>query len=161
MNNRGFAERARLGKSRWYGGGLITFLATGEQTQGQFALFEATVRRGEEVPFHTHSREDESFYVLAGEMTCHIGDQMFSARSGDFLFLPRNIKHSWKAESETLTFLVLITPAGFEQSFLEFSKPAGSLTLPPVSEAGPPEEFMQRLIQRENELGVVYDFQRE
>ena len=161
MTVNGFVALPDPNRARWYGGGLLVFLTTGAETKGQFALFEALVPGGEEVPFHTHAREDESFYILDGEITCRIGEATLRAKAGQFLFLPRTVRHSWRAESATLRFLVLITPAGFEQSFLEFSEPAPTLTLPPVSGEGPPREWLDRLIKRENDLGVVYDFQRE
>ena len=54
--NRG---RQSLDHSVWYNGSLMTFLATGEDTHGQFALIEAVARRGNVPPPHIHHREDE------------------------------------------------------------------------------------------------------
>src|SRR5215468_11157195 len=54
--------------SVWYNGALMTFLATGEDTHGQFALIEAVGRRGSDAPTHIHHREDEIFYILEGEV---------------------------------------------------------------------------------------------
>lgn len=155
----GFKDRARIENSRWYGSALISLLATGAQTNHIYALFEGMTRSGEEVPFHTHSREDESFYLLDGEITFHIDEQTMHAKAGDFVFLPRNIRHSWKSDTDA-HFLVLVTPAGFEGSFVEFSEPAPSMSLPPLQEGPPPEEYLQALLSRENELGVFYDFQQ-
>ena len=61
--------RQSLDRSVWYSGSLFTFLATGEETQGQFALIEVVARKGNAPPPHLHHREDETFYVLEGEMT--------------------------------------------------------------------------------------------
>jgi quercetin dioxygenase-like cupin family protein len=156
----GYLERARTENSYWYGTALVSMLATSAQTGGSFALLEGMTHPGEEVPFHTHSREDESLYLLSGEMTFHIGEITLQARAGDFVFLPRNVQHSWRSNSEA-RFLVLIIPGGFEASFIEYSQPAPVVALPPPPEQPPDETDFQALIERENELGVFYDFQLE
>jgi quercetin dioxygenase-like cupin family protein len=155
----GFMERAGLENSLWYGSALISLLATGAQTQGAFAVLEGQARAGEDVPFHTHTHEDECFYMLDGEMTFRVGDQAIRAQAGDFIFLPRRMRHAWTSETNT-RFLVTITPAGFETSFIEFSQPAEKVELPAPSDEPPPAEFLQALLARENELGVFYDFQQ-
>ena len=48
-------------------GDIYRFLATGEETGGQYALLEAVVLPGGGPPPHIHSREDETFYVQEGE----------------------------------------------------------------------------------------------
>ena len=66
--------RKSLDRSVWYSGWLLTFLATAEETRGQCALIEATTRKGNVPPRHIHHREEESFYVLEGEMNVTVGD---------------------------------------------------------------------------------------
>jgi quercetin dioxygenase-like cupin family protein len=159
VDRRGFVEHARRENSLWYGAALISLLATGEQTNGIFSVLEGRTGRGEDVPFHTHSHEDESFYLLEGEMTFRIGAQTLQAKAGDFVFLPRRIGHAWTSNTDA-RFLVVISPAGFEKSFVEFSEPAANMALPALPEGPPSEEFLQALVARENELGVFYDFQQ-
>lgn len=156
-----FTETPGTSNSRWFMGALLTFLATGEQTGGQISLFEATVRKDYEVPPHTHSREDESFYVLEGELVCEIGDETYSAKAGAFVFLPRNVQHSWRALTEPTRFLVLIYPADIEKVFLTFSEPAPASELPPVTQGPPDEALMERIVAMDNEYGAVYAFQTE
>src|SRR5215469_3633088 len=67
--------RQSLDRSVWYNGSLMTFLATGEETQGKFALIEAVSRKGNDPPPHTHRREEEIFYVLEGEVAFLVGDR--------------------------------------------------------------------------------------
>ena len=67
--------RQSLDRSVWYNGSLMTFLATGEDTHGQFALIEAVARKGNVPPPHIHHREDETFYVLEGEVVVSVGDR--------------------------------------------------------------------------------------
>lgn len=56
-------------------GDVYRFLATGEETNGKYALFEALVGPGGGPPPHVHSREEEGFYVLEGEITFQVGDK--------------------------------------------------------------------------------------
>ena len=126
--------RQSLERSVWYSGWLLTFLATGEDTRGQFALQEQVGRKGNVPPPHIHHREDETFYVLEGEMTFSIGDRTIKATPGTMVFAPRDIVHSFTIDSEQVRILVLNTPAGVEGFFKECSVPAPSMTLPPPAE---------------------------
>src|SRR5215469_8975660 len=72
----GFSHgRQSLDRSVWYNGSLMTFLATGEEMQGKFALIEAVSRKVNDPPPHTHRREDEIFYVLEGEVVASMSDR--------------------------------------------------------------------------------------
>lgn len=55
-------------------GDVYRFLATGEETDGKYATFEAIVPPGSGPPPHIHSREEEGFYVLEREVMYSIGD---------------------------------------------------------------------------------------
>ena len=104
--------RQSLEQSFWYSGWLLTFLATGQDTQGQFALQEQVGRKGNVPPPHIHYREDEVFYVQEGEMTFSIGDQTIKATPGTMVFAPRDVVHSFTIDSEQVRILVMNTPAG-------------------------------------------------
>src|SRR5262245_61567134 len=79
-------------------GDVYRFLATGEDTNGKYALFEAFVSPGGPPP-HVHSREEEGFYVLEGEITFTIGDKRLVASAGMFANMPVGPPHSFKNES--------------------------------------------------------------
>ncbi len=68
----------RVGKSLCYDGGLATFKVTGGQTAGGFLLFEALMPRGKATPLHLET-EEETFYVLEGEVLLHIDGKEFLA----------------------------------------------------------------------------------
>src|SRR5215472_14385862 len=76
-----------LYRSVWYSGWLLTFLATAEETGGQFALIEATARKGNVPPRHIHRWEEETFYVLEGETNVTVGDRTFIATPGTLVCL--------------------------------------------------------------------------
>ena len=126
--------RKSLAQSVWYAGWLTAFLATGEDTQGQFALLEQVTRKWNVPPRHIHHREDETFYVVEGEMTFSVGEQTIKATPGTMVFAPRDIPHSFTIDSDQVRILVLVTPAGMEGFFRECSVPAPAMTLPPPAE---------------------------
>jgi quercetin dioxygenase-like cupin family protein len=119
-------------------GDVYRFLATGEDTGGQYALWEAVVPPGGGPPPHAHSREEEGFYVLEGEITFTVGEQRLVAGAGTFANLPVGTPHSFKNEGgRPAKMLISVAPAGLEQMFFEFGVPLpeGSTTaLPPTKE---------------------------
>jgi len=151
----GFSRgRQSLDHSVWYNGSLMTFLATGEDTHGRFALIEAVARRGNAPPPHIHHREDEIFYVLEGEIVVSVGDRTIKGTAGTMVFLPRDVRHSFTIESEQSRMLILLTPAGLEGWFKEFSMPAPSMTLPPADE--PEYRDVQRMLEAAPRYGIEF-----
>jgi len=146
--------RRSLDRSVWYSGWLLTLLATAEETRGQFALIEATARKGNVPPRHVHHREEETFYVLEGEMNVTVGDRTFKATPGTLVCLPRDVAHSFAIESEQLRTLILLTPAGLEGFFKEFSVPAPAMTLPPANE--PAYGEVQRMLEAAPRYGLEF-----
>jgi len=101
-------------------GDVYRFLATGEETNGKYALWEAIVPPGEGPPPHVHSREEEGFYILEGEITLFIGDQRLIVSAGMFANMPVGTLHSFKNETDRpARMLISVAPAGLEQMFFE------------------------------------------
>ena len=146
--------RQSLDRSVWYNGSLMTFLATGEDTHGQFALIEAVARRGNVPPPHIHHREDEIFYILEGEIVVSVGDRTIKGTAGTMVFLPRDVPHSFTIESEQSRMLILLTPAGLEGWFKEFSVPAPAMTLPPAGE--PEYRELQSMLEAAPRYGIEF-----
>ena len=146
--------RQSLDRSVWYNGWLMTFLATGEETHGQFALIEAVGRRGNVPPPHIHHREDEIFYVLEGEIVVSVGDRTIKGTAGTIVFLPRDVRHSFTIESEQSRMLILLIPAGLEGWFKEFSVPAPAMTLPPADE--PEYREVQSMLEAAPRYGLEF-----
>jgi quercetin dioxygenase-like cupin family protein len=136
MNEQGVAERVfglekGEGNARWWGGGLATIKATGEETGGLYSIVEVLEPQGARAPLHLHRKEDEAFYVLEGEMTFRIGEQTLRARPGSFVFGPKDVPHTYTVDTGPAKLLFLLSPPGFEGLVKAISKPAKSLTLPP------------------------------
>ena len=108
-------------------GDVYRFLATGEETGGKYAMWEAIVPPGGGPPPHIHSREEESFYILEGEISFLIGDQRIVATAGMFANMPVGCLHSFKNESgKPAKMLISVSPAGLEQMFFEVGLPVES-----------------------------------
>ncbi|MGH3145272.1 MAG: cupin domain-containing protein [Rubrobacter sp.] len=137
-----YSRRLEAGTGFWSMGMLGCWLAEGKDTDGSFALAEGLVPRGAEPPPHTHTREDEAFYILEGEMSVRVGGKTIEAKSGDLVYLPRGIEHTFEPKTPTVRALFLITPAGLEEAFKHLSETARGLTLPPPPEEPPDVERM-------------------
>jgi quercetin dioxygenase-like cupin family protein len=122
----------------WFLGALSQLRVSGEQTGGAFALADHLARRGNASPVHVHDRDDETFFVLDGELRVFVGEEEHTAGPGTVAVLPRCVRHAYAVTSATARFLTLHTPAGFEQFATEVGEPARALTLPPPP-AGPPD----------------------
>jgi quercetin dioxygenase-like cupin family protein len=119
-------------------GDVYRFLATGEDTNGKYALWEAIVPPGGGPPPHVHSREEEGFYILEGEITLHIGDERIVASAGMFANMPVGTPHSFKNETtKPARMLISVAPAGLEKMFFEFGIPVvqGATSAPPPTKA--------------------------
>ena len=92
----------------------IRMLVDGSRTGDQLALLEIHGSAGRGIVRHIHELEDEVVYVLEGELTFFIGEEVHRARPGSCLVLPRGIEHSYVVESGLARLLVAVTPAGLE-----------------------------------------------
>jgi quercetin dioxygenase-like cupin family protein len=105
-------------------GDVYRFLATGQETNGKYALFEALVGPGGGPPPHVHSREEEGFYVLEGEITFTVNEERIVAKAGTFANMPVGTPHSFKNEGDRpARMLISVAPAGLEQMFFEVGVP--------------------------------------
>ncbi len=101
-------------------------------TVGDLAVFEQTglTPKGGP-PLHIHPLQDEWFYVVEGEYHFQVGEDKYSMKAGDTIFLPRNIKHAFIQLSEKGKMIVSYLPAGKMEAFF---KVTDSWTSPPSQE---------------------------
>ena len=120
------------GRSFWLLGELYKAKALGEDTGGAFAFVEATTPPGAGPPPHVHRNEDETFWVLEGELEFMVADGTVSAPAGSFVYAPRGIPHTYRNVGTTPSrYVVMIQPAGLEKFFEEVSEPAEDPSAPP------------------------------
>jgi quercetin dioxygenase-like cupin family protein len=119
-------------------GDVYRFLATGQDTNGKYTLFEAVVGPGGGPPPHVHSREEEGFYVLEGEITFTVNGERVVAKAGTFANMPVGTPHSFKNEGDRpARMLISLAPAGLEQMFFEVGVPlaeGATTALPPTKD---------------------------
>jgi mannose-6-phosphate isomerase-like protein (cupin superfamily) len=126
-----------VGERIWFTTNLMTVKATAETTGGAYGLLEAVAPAGSGPPLHVHHREDESFWILDGVLTVVCGDDTVTAGPGSYVFLPRDVPHTFVVEGETpARLLSMSTPGGLERYFAAVGRPAETEGLPP---AGPPD----------------------
>jgi quercetin dioxygenase-like cupin family protein len=127
MNNALHVTNAEMPRrSFWYGLNLVTIITYAAEANGAFSLVKNVMRKGFEPPLHMHTREDESNFILKGEIQFLVGDKTIHAKAGDYVHLPKNVPHTFQLLSDTAETLLVITPGGFEEMFIECSRPASA-----------------------------------
>lgn len=121
-------------------------LLRSEETQGNVSVIANVVPpRWDGPPLHHHAF-DESFYVLDGELTFQLGDELATAGPGAFVLAPAGAHHTLaNLNTDSASYLLICTPAGFERYFAKVEAeqagvgaPAWALEpAPPVSRVGP------------------------
>ncbi len=125
-------RKAGAGHTLAFAGDVYTFLATGEETDNKYALIDSTVFPGGGPPPHKHSREVESFYILQGEITFQVAEEVVKASAGDFLQVPIGVVHRFQNETENVgRMLILLAPAGLEKLFEAIGHPVADPSTPP------------------------------
>lgn len=130
------ARPAGTGRALDVLGAPYVLKATSAETGGRFCCIEQTTPAGSGVPPHTHTREDEAFYVLSGTMTfeCAGSEGPLRLGPGSFFFGPRGRQHSFRNETaEEARMLVFAVPGeGIESMFAEMDAAArDSGSVPP------------------------------
>jgi quercetin dioxygenase-like cupin family protein len=93
-------------------GRSIVLKLLGGATGDSIMVFEETIPAGTKSTLHLHHHSDEVAYVLSGEVTFKIGDEVMVGGPGAWAFMPRGVPHAWKSTgAETGHALFLYTPA--------------------------------------------------
>jgi quercetin dioxygenase-like cupin family protein len=122
------------GPAVWFLNQLVIIRAGGRQTANAFSLLEFVTPVGGGAPYHVHRADDETFYVLEGELEFISDERRTIGGPGTSVFLPRNIPHGFRVVGTSpARFLLFSAPAGFEEFVMEAGVPAASLTLPAPS----------------------------
>jgi mannose-6-phosphate isomerase-like protein (cupin superfamily) len=104
-------------------GMMVDLLLSGEDTQGVFSTYRISVDPESGPPLHVHRTNDETFYVLDGHFEVQAGDIIKRVAAGTYVFLPRDIPHSFRNVGTTTgTLLGISTPPGHERFFEEIGE---------------------------------------
>src|SRR5829696_6016758 len=121
---------------------------------GALGIVEGTISPGTLIPPHTHSREDECFYVLEGSVTFDHDGVEEQAAAGTYVIRPRGIPHAlWNSGNAVARVMVIHTPGAFVRMYDELGALSGRRDLDP--EARRQEEF--ELIGR---WGLTFHWER-
>ena len=125
---------------------VIDVKISGSDTDGGLAVFEQTsLSPGRGTPLHVHPAQDEVFYVLEGTYYFQVGDEKYTLKTGDSIFLPRQVPHAWTQVAERGKMIVMLQPAGKLEDF--FVSLAGM-------DRDPSKEELARLFA-DNQMQVV------
>ena len=127
---RAYKRSPALSNSTWYKGILCSQMAGTADNNGAFDTIVSKMRRGTEPPPHVHSREDEFFYMLSGEMTVYVDGEIFQLTAGECMYLPRRKPHAFLITSDEAHSIVTITPGGFFDAINKMNAPAERMDIP-------------------------------
>lgn len=105
---------------------------SGSDTENDLAVFEQTgLTPYGGPPLHIHPFQDEWFYIIEGEYLFQVGEDKYQMKSGDTIFLPRNVPHAFLQLTEKGKMIVSFLPAGKMEAFF---KATDKWTSPPTKE---------------------------
>ena len=92
-------------------------LLRSEQSGGHVSVIETAPAPGVAPPLHQH-RFDETFYVMKGELTFQLREEILRARPGELVFAPRGVPHTYANLNDVVARqLIVWRPGGFERYF--------------------------------------------
>lgn len=115
---RGYALKSGEGTHIDFRGTKMTVKVSEEQAEGVYSLIEMVHPPNVGPSSHIHPKGAEAFYVLEGEYTIQCGEDVYTAKAGDFVFIPKGLPHSYQSGANGGKVLV-ISPAGLEKYFAE------------------------------------------
>ncbi|UWU15481.1 cupin domain-containing protein [Rhizobium sullae] len=133
-------------------GVVMKRLLSGEQTAGQFCLFENNSGGNTRTPIHVHARDDETVYIIEGELTAVIGGEPRRLTAGESIFLPRSIPHQlMNMSGNPCRYILIGTPALFDR----FLEEAGRERQPDEVAEPPTPEEIERLREASPRFGIT------
>ena len=134
--------------------GLGSVCLSGRDTGGAYCLLEVSLAPGMAVPRHTHTREDEVYFVLAGELQATVGDETFVLQPGDTLLAPRDIPHELHNSGNTTNhYLLVFSPSGFEEFIMATAVPAPDNAVAPTE---PPAVAVRNVHELAASYGILF-----
>lgn len=118
-------------------GVLMKQVLGGADTNGSFSMFENSSAGSSQTPIHVHADDDETIYVIAGEMQAIIAGETSIVKAGQAAFLPRGVPHQlMNVSGEPSHYMLICTPSGFEGFLAEggHERKAGEEVKPPTGE---------------------------
>ena len=141
-------------KRYYFDVGLGSVCLSGIDTGGAYCLLEVALAPGMGVPRHMHTREDEAYFVLAGELEVTVGGRTFVLRPGDTLLAPRDIPHQLRNSGNIANhYLLVFSPSGFEEFMMATAVPAPDNAVAPTE---PPAVAVRNVRELAADYGIVF-----
>lgn len=103
-------------------GTKVRVLSTAATSVGA-STFEFLALPGWDTGSHLHSKIEEQFYVIDGEMELRAGDVLIQGRPGTFVSVPAGVAHAFANRGKVpARMLVVATPPGHERYFDELAE---------------------------------------
>jgi len=97
-------------------GNLYRIIASGQETGGRFSVMEAILKPGQGAPLHIHTREDEAFFVLEGEVAFYTTDSEIATQAEGFVSCPPNCIRGFRNNTSKISrMLILYSTSGVEE----------------------------------------------
>jgi quercetin dioxygenase-like cupin family protein len=128
----GYIRAANEGDAYDWRGARVVIKASGDDTFGQLGVMESTYPPGLSVPAHTHTGEDEMFYLLDGELRGFCDDDRWTATPGSFVFVPRDRPHGFVVTSDgPARALVIVGPSRLDRQVVANGTPVPGPSVTP------------------------------
>jgi quercetin dioxygenase-like cupin family protein len=135
--------------------GIGSVCLSGADTGGAYCLLEVGLAPGMSVPRHKHTREDEAYFVLVGELEVTVGDAVFILTPGDSLVAPRDIPHQLRNSGDVENhYLLVFAPSGFEEFLRVTAVPAPDNAAAPTK---PPAVTVQTVHELAADFGILFE----
>lgn len=128
------ASESRFGEKTLVGGKSPNNIKVSQKdTDSDLTVFEYIGNEKGGPPLHVHPNQDEIFFIVEGTYLFQVGEDKHTLTTGDTIFLPRTIPHTFAQLSEKGKMFFLFQPSGKMEDFFRV---LGSLTAPPTPEQG-------------------------
>lgn len=98
--------------------GPIRLCLRGDDSDDAFSLVDELIPPGYGPPLHVHPSFAEGFYVLEGELTFQLGDDIVAGAAGSWIYVPKDTPHTFaNLSGQRARALLICSPAGFERNF--------------------------------------------
>lgn len=133
----------------YWTGFLNIIRLSGKETGGAFSVVEERLAPGDGAPPHIHHHEDQTDYIVEGEVEFMVGGDTIRATAGTIVHGPKGVPHAFKNVGEKQAVIhSWFHPAGFETMIAE----VGDVVTDP-SET-PPEPDMAKMMKLAPEYGL-------
>jgi quercetin dioxygenase-like cupin family protein len=106
-------------------------------SDGALAAFHLVAPPMSGPPRHVHSREDEWFYVLEGELVFELDGERRTVEAGGSVWLRRGVVHAYQNFTDReARLLIVTTPGAFSDFFVELSAATPAGGMPPFEVLG-------------------------